>query len=300
MLLAVLLVAGTWWRYGGPTKATTPSPAPVHAIAMAQEPTSTPVPSPTPIPTGTPTVTTTPTLVYHIVSPGENLSVIANEYGVKVEDIVKANNLPSAQLIIEGQKLLIPEGYIPPTPTSGATSWALNYIVQEGDTLDYIALSFHVSMPTLVAANRFTSTVIHPGDVVIIPQGKPPKKSTPTPISGPSLLPTTPTEHKVCLLYPGDGAHLSEASPVLSWLAAGWLPDDEWYRVRIWKGGEEKPIADVLTRSTGWHMDESFRGPAPSRWRWRVEVVRAVVEPDGTPEPTGTIGNPSPLWTFWW
>jgi LysM repeat protein len=234
-----------------------------------------------------------------VVSPGETLLVIANEYDVKVDDIVKANNLSSAQFIRVGQKLIIPEGYVPPTPTPKATAWALNYIVQEGDSLDYIALSFHVPLPTLVAANHFTSTVIHPGDVVIVPQGKPPKELTPTPISGPLLLPTPPTEQGVRLLYPPDGARLSEGPLVLRWLAASWLSKDEWYRLRVWKDGDEKPAVELLTRATGWHMDESLKGSKPIRWRWRVEVVESLV-PDGTPTPERTPREGSPLWSFQW
>ncbi len=301
VLLVVLMAAVLWWRYGASAVALAPSPTPTGDAVAVREPTLTPLPTstPTPTPTNTPTITPTPTLVFHIVSPGETLLVIANEYEVKVDDIVRANNLPSAQFIRVGQKLLIPEGYVPSTPTPKATAWALNYIVQEGDTLDYIALSFHVPLPTLVAANHFTSTIIHPGDVVIVPQGKPPKELTPTPISGPFLLPVPAVERGVRLLYPPDGAHLSERSPVLRWLASSWLSEDDWYRLRVWKDGDEKPTIELLTRATGWRMDESLRGPKPVRWRWRVEVVKSVAE-GGTPTPEHTPLEISPLWSFRW
>jgi LysM repeat protein len=47
--------------------------------------------------------------VEHIVKPGETLSAIASAHGVRVADIVRANNLASADDIKAGQKLVIPK-----------------------------------------------------------------------------------------------------------------------------------------------------------------------------------------------
>ncbi len=44
----------------------------------------------------------------HIVQPGETLTSIALRYGVTVEEIVRANNLPNPNFIYVGQKLIIP------------------------------------------------------------------------------------------------------------------------------------------------------------------------------------------------
>ena len=70
-----------------------------------------PVPiTPTP---GGPTPTPRPPV--HIVAEGENLSVIANLYGISVEDIVKANSLINPELIRIGQELVIPGVALTPT-----------------------------------------------------------------------------------------------------------------------------------------------------------------------------------------
>jgi len=45
----------------------------------------------------------------HVVQPGETLSEIAAAYNVRVETVVRANNLDSADKIRSGQKLFIPE-----------------------------------------------------------------------------------------------------------------------------------------------------------------------------------------------
>lgn len=44
----------------------------------------------------------------HTVQKGDNLSSIARQYGVKVADLKKANNLTSDSLVV-GQKLVIPQ-----------------------------------------------------------------------------------------------------------------------------------------------------------------------------------------------
>ena len=44
----------------------------------------------------------------HIVQKGESLWVIANKYGVSVQDIAKANNIENASLIKINQELIIP------------------------------------------------------------------------------------------------------------------------------------------------------------------------------------------------
>lgn len=52
---------------------------------------------------------------YHIVTPGETLTIIAYHYGINYWDIVKVNNMDNATYIWVGQKLIIP-GYQQPSP----------------------------------------------------------------------------------------------------------------------------------------------------------------------------------------
>lgn len=47
--------------------------------------------------------------IIHIVKKGENLWVIAKNYGVTVKDIVNANNIENASLVKIGQQLTIPK-----------------------------------------------------------------------------------------------------------------------------------------------------------------------------------------------
>src|SRR5512143_257347 len=69
----------------------------------------------------------------HVVQRGETLYSIAAHYGVTVEAIAVVNDLESQDLIVVGQRLIIPmPGSVPGT--------APLYEVQPGDTLELIAL----------------------------------------------------------------------------------------------------------------------------------------------------------------
>lgn len=63
--------------------------------------------------------------VVHIVARGDTMSEIAELYGVTVEDIVLANNLPDANYIFVGQRLTIPGTAELATPAVSETPTAL-------------------------------------------------------------------------------------------------------------------------------------------------------------------------------
>ncbi|NLE75675.1 MAG: LysM peptidoglycan-binding domain-containing protein [Chloroflexi bacterium] len=66
------------------------------------------IPNPGQIPGVGPTATTVPGTA-HTVAVGETLSTIAQRYGVSVEAIMNANNLPNPNWIYVGQSLVIPQ-----------------------------------------------------------------------------------------------------------------------------------------------------------------------------------------------
>ena len=88
-----------------PTRTTAPTAqpmtdTPVAAAAASSTPTTRPA-------TATRAATSTPTPQIHVVARGENLSRIADQYGVSVNDILQANGLTSTT-IVTGQQLIIP------------------------------------------------------------------------------------------------------------------------------------------------------------------------------------------------
>src|SRR5437763_16585259 len=79
--------------------------SPYAAIAV-------PAPSPTPGPLR---------VAVHVVEPGDTLLALADRYGLRPESLLWANDLPNPDLIVVGQKLVIP-------PIDG-----LIYTVEPGD-----------------------------------------------------------------------------------------------------------------------------------------------------------------------
>ncbi|MGC9335727.1 MAG: LysM peptidoglycan-binding domain-containing protein [Anaerolineae bacterium] len=91
----------------------------IASVEVTEAPTMTPLPTDTPAPTPTPTAE----LVIHVVKRGEYLSGIAKEYGVTSRAIADANEIENPNLIITGQRLIIPNpgqepAVIQPTVTS--------------------------------------------------------------------------------------------------------------------------------------------------------------------------------------
>lgn len=82
----------------------------------------------------------------HIVQEGENLTIIAANYEVIVEDILAINNLANGDLLQVGQELIIPGG----TGDVIATV----HTVSPGDTLHGIAADYNTTLEDIITTNR--------------------------------------------------------------------------------------------------------------------------------------------------
>lgn len=167
-------------------KPATPTPESAESLATA---TFTPIATAgTPKPVATATMTTTPSAFATFVTPigttvadqiytvvnGDRLSKIAASFGLTVECIVNANNIPNPDLIYPGQQLQISAnciggsggGVVSPVVTSSGNPQACqydrnpgraapnnSYTVQPGDSLDFIACDFNISLQCLKDSN---------------------------------------------------------------------------------------------------------------------------------------------------
>jgi LysM repeat protein len=98
--------------------------------------------------------------VIYVVEAGNSLSGIAKEYGVTVDELLKANpSITNPSLIRTGMELVIP------------TTVAGQYVVLPGDSLSQIAKNFHVSQQNLLSANPQIQNPdqIYVGEVLTIP-----------------------------------------------------------------------------------------------------------------------------------
>ena len=101
-------------------------------------------------------------IVEHVVKPGENLSVIAQEYGVSIDTICGSNNLRSYDFIRSGVHLKIP------------SKDGILYRMRSGNNITAIAKKYKVSLEKIIAENQIENPDFVPEDsVVFIPDAKP-------------------------------------------------------------------------------------------------------------------------------
>ena len=108
----------------------------------------------------TPPVSTIPTTTY-TVKRGDSLYSIANRYNTSVSELMKLNNLSSANLAI-GQQLKIP------TTSSGGSTGSQTYTVKSGDNLYAIARKFNTTVDSIKRKNNLTSNALQIGQKLII------------------------------------------------------------------------------------------------------------------------------------
>ena len=103
----------------------------------------------------------------YVVRDGDYLSGIAGRLGVRLSDLLKANDLTLTSVIFPGQRLTVPGATASPAAGGGGT-----YTVRSGDALALIAARHDVSLAALLSANNLTvNSVIHPGQRLTLPAG---------------------------------------------------------------------------------------------------------------------------------
>ncbi len=100
---------------------------------------------------------------YHKVKSGETLEKIARDYGVSVQELIKANKNINPNRLKVGESLCIPQ------KTSAKTQEYAIYKVKKGDTLYSIAEKFGVDVQELKSFNNLKSEKIIEGQELKIP-----------------------------------------------------------------------------------------------------------------------------------
>ncbi|MBS4201989.1 LysM peptidoglycan-binding domain-containing protein [Bacillus sp. FJAT-49732] len=146
-------------------------------------------------------------MIIDVVRRGDTLWSIANHYGITVQNIAAANQLPNPNKLLVGQSLVIPIEATQHVVRSGETLWKIaqkygvpiqsiiqmnqlthpsmlnigteliipprTYVVQAGDTLATIAQRFGTTVREIMRANHLTQMTIFIGTRLIIPFPKP-------------------------------------------------------------------------------------------------------------------------------
>ena len=148
----------------------------------------------------------------HIIKQGDNISSIARQYHVSVNDIFKLNNLADKNTLHIGQKIIIPSGKNITTtavvvPTKIATIKTITttapvtnqHQIVAGDNLLKIAKQYHVTVQQIRDWNSMKNDAIRAGDFLYISKPQTGIVQQPIPTK---KVETTPTEIKVVKTEP--------------------------------------------------------------------------------------------------
>lgn len=260
--------------------------------------TPTPTVTDTPQPTATHTPTPTPTPYVHIVKRGENPSLIADQYGVPVEELMKLNNIDDVSSLQVGQELLIPSG-VSVTPNAESTEEGprITYTVEEGDTLLGIALDHDTTVEAIQAVNPDVNLdLIYPGQQIIVPLAPPTPTPTPTTPPTPTGTPTPPYSTPN-LLSPTANEVVDAETLFFNWTSTGLLAADEFYVLQLtWANGAR---TESWLKNSSWRISKVER-PANGFIQWTVTVMRQTgAKADGSPTGIG-LTAPSQQRTVEW
>jgi spore coat assembly protein SafA len=113
----------------------------------------------------------------YVVMRGDTLKSVALQFGTSVDTLLSLNkSITNANLIYEGQRLVVPSGRaVPgnPPPTTPPPASGQTYYVQKGDTMRKIASKFSTSVDVLIKLNPQISNpnVIYVGQAITVPSG---------------------------------------------------------------------------------------------------------------------------------
>jgi peptidoglycan endopeptidase LytE len=106
------------------------------------------------------------------VKEGDSLSRIAIKLGVRLPELLSANDLELTSLILPGQELVVPGGGEGSTGGGSGGGSGGTYTVKAGDSLSVIASRHQVKLGALLKANDMTvNSLIMPGMTLTLPAG---------------------------------------------------------------------------------------------------------------------------------
>jgi len=284
-------------------------------LAPEVEGTATPTATITATPTPeTPTATSTPVPTYtplaYTVQQNDTCGGIGFAFNVSAASIILQNSLDANCSLFVGQALLIPQPTFTATPQATATLGEMeatiaacevqSYVVQAGESLSLISLTYGVPMEAIMNWNGKTSDSTFEGERLNIPLCMRTYVGVAT--VTPTVAPPYPAPE---LLLPVDGDAFTSSSDTiaLQWASVGTLRENEYYQVTIIDvtSGQNLHITDEV-KDTTFTVPTSFRpmDGRPHIFRWYVVTVAQIgVDVDGLP--VYIQGGPSSLTrTFTW
>jgi LysM repeat protein len=105
---------------------------------------------------------------YYVVQSGDTLAAIAAAHGTTLEELAAANGIRNPNILILGQRLVVPcKNGAPKPPAGNACTW---YVVQSGDTLTKIAARYGTTVQAIAQRNSLRNVnLIYVGQRLCIP-----------------------------------------------------------------------------------------------------------------------------------
>lgn len=269
------------------------------------------------------------------VKTGDTLRELALKHGITVAEVMEGNCL-TGRVVSSGQILFLPPLQLAlPTPGVTATEsvapttelsptgcippegWTVLHVVEVGDNLYSLGLTYGVPVDEIMAANCLESTFLSAGrQQLYLPPPAP--RLNPSPTDSPELTnrsfdnPTVTVDSTntvlpgPVLVSPADRSEFAaSAKVVLQWRPVQGLPPDGYYAVSVayYHFGQTWYDEVPWTQSTEWTLsdhgyllDLSDNG----EFRWSVQVVRQTgVDGDGRPVSL-PLSTPSGVRTLFW
>lgn len=148
-------------------------------------------------PTENVAVASTPPSTYRVAG-GDTVSSISARFGLSTASVLALNGLGWKSLIFPGQVLRLTNSPAPLPPVSAppaaqppASTAPVEYTITRGDTISAIASRYGLTTQSVLTANRLGwSTIIYPGQKIILPVNSP--VVTPAPVPAPPEPATPP------------------------------------------------------------------------------------------------------------
>jgi murein DD-endopeptidase MepM/ murein hydrolase activator NlpD len=97
------------------------------------------------------------------------LGAVAHRFHVPIDALIRANHIKDPDRIVAGKQLVIP-GATPGAVPARAAAPVVTHVVKKGETLSAIATAQHVSVATLVKANKLANANrLRIGQVLVVP-----------------------------------------------------------------------------------------------------------------------------------
>lgn len=145
----------------------------------------------------------------HVIQLNENLETIAAIYGVSLDSLMQQNGIIDPNRIVVGQVLIIP---------SPDTVMPTTYLVQQGDTLEWIAERYNTTVEALQQTNNLATTVVVPGQVLQLPATGGPVSQQDTVIAADTATASQPAQTQVT--QTGTVIHTVDIGETLGSIAA--------------------------------------------------------------------------------